>query len=145
TRTGDFPPSSNETILIVSAAFVIMPFPTEVLPVKETIRTFSCVANSSPVSLLSPITKEATPYGESVSANNSDKACNVIRLILAGLITTALLASSAGCNRQSVTNRGKFQRTINETTPSGYLTAMVCNCPSPYITPLFFTSSNLAQ
>ena len=68
------PPNSKQTLLIVSAAFLVINFPALVEPVKETISTSGCPDKSVPTPGPSPLTKLKTPAGKPasciISANN---------------------------------------------------------------------------
>ena len=94
-------------------------WPTEVEPVKQTLRTAGWVTNRSPTTLPLPGRTVNTCSGRPASSASSANRIAVSGVSSAGLSTTVLPAASAGAKPQPAIGIGKFHGTITLTTPSG--------------------------
>src|SRR5438552_19102495 len=95
--------------------------PTGFEPVKETAFTAGWLMISSPASEPEPRIKFKTPAGMPASSNISTMRTAVAGVIVAGLKTTVLPATSAGAIFHVGIAAGKFQGVTHATTPSGCL------------------------
>ena len=121
TMFADLPPSSSVTRLSESAALRMMPWPTAVEPVKQTLRTSGWVTNRSPTTDPLPGSTVSTPSGMPASRASCPRYMAVSGVSSAGLSTTVLPAASAGASPQPAIGIGKFQGTMTDTTPRGSL------------------------
>src|SRR5258706_8897586 len=121
TRNGAFPPSSNETFLIVSALCFISTAPTSVEPVKLILRTVVFDVISPPISLALPVTMLITPFGTPARSASSASAKAEYGVCVAGLITTVQPAASVGAALRVIIAAGKFHGGIKPHTPIGCL------------------------
>ena len=99
----------------------MMPWPTAVDPVKQTLRTSGWVTNRSPTTDPLPGRTVSTPSGMPASIASSPIRTAVSGVSSAGLRTTVLPAASAGARPQPAMGIGKFQGTMTATPPSGSL------------------------
>ncbi len=90
------PPSSRVTRLSWSAALRMIPWPTSVDPVKQTLRTSGWLVNRSPTTEPLPGRTVKTPSGMPASSASSPSRIAVSGVSSAGLRTTVLPAASAG-------------------------------------------------
>mmetsp|Transcript_26557 Transcript_26557/g.52992 ORF Transcript_26557/g.52992 Transcript_26557/m.52992 type:complete len:215 (+) Transcript_26557:267-911(+) len=118
TITGDLPPSSKDSLVLVPARVLCRSFPTSVLPVKATLSTSGCSARCCAISL-SPERMFTTPFGMPDSLRMSAKRAAESLVDGAGLRTTVFPMAKAGAIFQASISRGKFQGTICAMTPRG--------------------------
>src|SRR5204862_2974802 len=114
---GDFPPSSSEMRLMSREANSMMRRPTLVEPVKETLRMSGCVLSASPTAPPGPGKTWSTPGGKPAEWPISPSATAVSGEIDAGFNTTQFPAANAGAAFQQAMGNGKFQGTMQATTP----------------------------
>src|SRR5215204_1828751 len=95
--------------------------PTPLEPVKEIAFTAGWLMISSPASDPDPMIRFSTPGGMPASSKISVRRVAVPGVIVAGLKTTALPATSAGAIFQTGIATGKFHGVTHATTPSGCL------------------------
>src|ERR1700759_4744174 len=119
TTLADLPPSSSVTRLIVSAAPRAIPRPTSVEPVKAILATSGCSTRRLPQTLPGPTTTFSTPSGIPAKRAVPSSRTALSGVSSAGFKTIVLPAASAGATFQAAIVKGKFQGTINPTTPSG--------------------------
>ena len=115
----DFPPSSCDTRLTVSAAAFATCTPARVEPVKDTISISGCREIASPTVGPSPSTMLNTPLGRPASSRISAKTCALSGAVSLGFSTTVQPAASAGATLQAIWLIGQFQGVINPQTPIG--------------------------
>ena len=101
--------------------------PVSLCPVNATRRTFGFEINSSPTTPPAPVTMFSTPGGRPAAFSNSIMRVAVSGVVLAGLWTTVLPATSAGPSLVPINVIGKFHGEIAAHTPIGCLSTM------PYI------------
>ena len=99
----------------------MIPWPTAVDPVKQTLRTAGWVTNRSPTTEPLPGTTVKTPSGSPACRASSASLMAVSGVSSAGLRTTVLPAARAGANPQTAIGIGKFHGTMIPTVPSGSL------------------------
>ena len=117
---GSLPPSSRCSFFIIGPAREAIRFPMSSEPVKAITGTSGCSTNGSPTSGPYPVTTFTTPGGKWPQATST--IFNVDREVNSeGLITTVFPAARAGAIFQARSNNGKFQGTIQATTPYGSL------------------------
>ena len=121
TMLADLPPSSRVTRLSWSAALRMIPWPTAVDPVKQTLRTSGWVTKRSPTTDPLPGSTVSTPSGMPASSASCPMSIAVSGVSSAGLSTTVLPAARAGASPQPAIGIGKFHGTMTDTTPSGSL------------------------
>ncbi len=93
--------------------------PVAVLPVKLTVSMPGCSATAWPASRPSPVTMFTTPSGNPASAMSSPSRSELSEVFSAGLRTMVFPAASAGPSLKAVSVKGKFQGTMQPTTPIG--------------------------
>ena len=116
---GDLPPSSSEMRLRSRDASSMMRRPISVEPVNEIFRTSGWVTSASPMAEPLPGSTWRTPGGSPAACASSPKARAVSGESEAGFSTTQLPAASAGAAFQHAIGNGKFQGTMQATTPIG--------------------------
>ena len=96
------PPSSRQTLFIVSAAFFVINFPALVDPVNETISTSGCPDRSVPTPGPSPFTKLNTPAGNPASSIISANSIPDNGAISDGLSTIVHPVAKAGITFKAI-------------------------------------------
>ena len=119
TMFGLLPPSSRLTFLIVPAASRMISWPVVVSPVNAILPTPGCAARAAPADPPGPVTTLRTPGGTPASSASSASRMAVRGVYEAGFRIAALPTASAGATFQAAIRSGKFQGTINPTTPIG--------------------------
>ena len=113
------PPSSKQTLLIVSAAFFEISFPARVDPVKETISISGWLDICVPTPAPSPFTKLNTPSGNPTSSIISANNIPEIGAISDGLSIIVHPVANAGTTLRAIWFIGQFHGVINPHTPIG--------------------------
>src|SRR4051794_35546108 len=108
-----------ETFFIVSAAFAVISFPTDVDPVKLTFFTAGCVYSSVTALRSFVVTTWITFNGIPASTANPANARVQSGVSLGGLITTVHPAAMAGPTLRVIMAIGKFQGAMIPHTPIG--------------------------
>src|SRR5258708_7776693 len=118
TMLGDFPPSSSVMRFTVSAALLMISWPTAVEPVNAILSMPGCCTIALPTEP-GPVTILITPGGTPASIANFPNRNVVNDVWLAGFQTIVFPQASAGPTFQEASSSGKFHGTINPTTPTG--------------------------
>src|SRR5665213_1857375 len=113
------PPSSNGTRFKVVADEATILRPTGVEPVKAILSTPIWRAKCSPATAPRPGRMLITPGGKPTSTDNLATRKAVSGVSSAGFITQQLPAARAGPSFQLTNIKGKFQGTMDPTTPTG--------------------------
>ena len=116
---GDFPPSSREMRVIVSAAAFMISMPVVVSPVNAIFPTPGSRTSAMPAIAPGPVITFSTPAGTPASRAIAPRASAVSGVALLGFSTAVLPTASAGATFQEAIISGKFQGTISPTTPIG--------------------------
>ena len=117
TIAGAFPPSSSETLVMLSAAAFITSCPAARLPVKLTKPTLGWDANLFPTTDPRPCIIFNTPFGKPTSWQISAKIWALIGVSWLGLRTIVLPVSKAGAAFLAIKKNGKFHGRIPVVTP----------------------------
>ena len=117
TRLAPLPPSSRQTLLSVSAAFLVMSLPARVDPVKEIMSTSGWPDRRVPTPAPSPLTRLNTPLGSpaesTISANRIEDSGDSSD----GLRIMVHPATSAAATLRVTWFIGQFHGVIRPTTP----------------------------
>ena len=116
---GDFPPSSIDRPLRLSAADFMMIFPVVVSPVNEISGTSGCATRAAPASSPMPWTMLNTPSGTPASVMISGSSDADSGVHSAGLSTTVQPDARAGASFQDSSMNGVFHGVISPATPAG--------------------------
>ena len=116
---GDFPPSSIDRPLRLSAADRMMTCPVVVSPVNEIRGTPGCATSAAPASSPMPCTMLNTPSGTPASVMISGSSDADSGVHSAGLSTTAQPEASAGASFHDSSMNGVFHGVISPATPAG--------------------------
>src|SRR4030042_863990 len=106
-------------VTFFSPAFRMIDSPTGGLPVKEIFATLGSVVIHSPTVPPEPTTTFMTPGGRPAPSRISPRRIAVSGVVDAGLRTSVQPAASAGPTLWATRFRGKLNREMAETTPTG--------------------------
>ena len=122
--TGDLPPSSSETRLMLPPAARAIARPVSVEPVKAMRSIPGWAASAAPASAPSPVTTFSTPSGRPHSCMIRASFSTVSDASSEGFSTTVQPVARAGAIFQTEPAIGAFQGMIAPTTPSGSRTVI---------------------
>src|SRR5712691_8893324 len=103
---GDFPPSSSEIFLSVSAAPRMIVLPTSALPVNAILSTSACATSAAPATSPTPVTILTTPGGTPASAKLEASARADKGVCSAGFKIIVQPAQIAGASFQAAISSG---------------------------------------